>query len=196
VTHPAIHLASGSPRRKLLIEQMGLTCQVVRIQAEEPMDQDRHAADLAIDLSELKMKACLDQKPELTEYAWILTADTLIALDDEKIGKPEDRQQAGEILSRLQGRTHQVITAFSVYSPLSKTFISDLESTDVTFSSMDQKEIESYLDTKEWQGVAGAYRIQGCGGKYVSSLNGTFYNVMGLPINRFYAILRLLNFSN
>ena len=79
-----IHLASASPRRRQLIEQMGLTCRVVNIQTDEPMDQDMHAVDLAKDLCERKMRACLIQKPELKETAWILTADTLIALDDEK----------------------------------------------------------------------------------------------------------------
>ena len=113
-----------------------------------------------------------------------------------KIGKADNRIQASEILRRLQGRTHQVITAFSLYSPRSATFMTDFESTDVTFCSMDHQEIENYLSTEEWKGVAGAYRIQEQGGKYVSTLNGTYYNVMGLPINLIYGILRLLNFSN
>jgi len=189
-----LYLASASPRRKQLIIQMGLDCRVVEITADEPMNQNMHATDLALDLSVRKMEACLEQRPDLKD-SWILTADTLIALDDEKLGKADDQREAAEMLQKLQGRTHQVITAFTLHSPLSGEQTSDYESTDVTFSPMEQSEIEEYLKTGEWKGVAGAYRIQEQGGKFISSIRGTYYNVMGLPINRIYGILRLLNFS-
>jgi len=189
-----LYLASTSPRRKQLIEQMGLECRVVPIAVDEPMNQKMHAPDLALDLALRKMKACMEQNTPLKGF-WILTADTLIALDDEKLGKPADTLEAGEILKKLQGRTHQVITAFSIHSPLSGKICSDYESTDVTFSPMDGSEIEEYLKTEEWKGAAGAYRIQEQGGKYISSIRGSHYNVMGLPINRIYGILRQLNFS-
>jgi septum formation protein len=156
----AIHLASASPRRKLLLEQMGLRCTVIGVDVDEPMDQTWYALDLAKNLSERKMIACLNQRPELRDDAWILTADTLIVLGDEKIGKAYNREDAARILNLLQGRTHQVITAFSIYSPRSRTYVTEHESTDVTFSSMDSMEIDDYLDTGEWIGVAGAYRIQ------------------------------------
>jgi len=189
-----LYLASASPRRKQLLEQMGIECRVVLIEADEPMDQKIHAWELALNLSEKKMTACLEQRPDLRD-SWILTADTLIALDDEKIGKASGQCEAAEMLQKLQGRTHQVITAFTLHSPLTGEETSDYESTDVTFSPMEQSEIEEYLQTGEWKGVAGAYRIQEQGGKYISSIRGTYYNVMGLPINRIYGILRLLNFS-
>lgn len=187
-----IYLASASPRRKQLIEQMGLKCQVIKVDVEEPMDQSVHAIELAIKLSELKMNACLENPSLYPEDAVVLTADTLIALDDKKIGKAQTREEAAEMLRSMQGRSHQVITAFTIYSAAQKKMISDYESSDVSFSPMSEDEINNYLDTEEWKGVAGAYRIQEQGGKYISSLNGTFYNVMGLPINKIYGILSRL----
>ena len=190
-----IYLASASPRRKQLVEQMGLECIVVKVDADEPMDQEISAHTLAENLADRKMDACRLQHPELLKKGWILTADTLISLDDHKLGKPADRKEAALMIERLQGRSHQVITAFSIYSPVSGESITESESTDVIFSPMNKGEIESYLNTEEWLGVAGAYRIQEQGGKYISSIKGCFYNVMGLPINRIYGILSRLNFS-
>ncbi len=190
-----IYLASASPRRKELILQMGMECAVVPVDVEEHLDQSMPAHLLAEKLSLLKMNGCLENKDTLPADAVVLTADTLIALDDEKIGKPADRKEAALILRRLQGRTHQVITAFSICPLQTGEIISGSETTDVTFSPMSDDEIEDYLTTGEWMGVAGAYRIQEQGGKYISSLNGTFYNVMGLPINRIYGILSRLIFS-
>jgi len=189
-----LYLASASPRRRQLLEQMGIECRVVPVDADEPMDQKMHACELALNLSKRKMAACLEQRPDLVD-SWILTADTLIALDDEKIGKAAGPAEAARMIFRLQGRTHQVITAFTVYSPLTCSITSDYESSDVTFSPMDEDEINDYLKTGEWEGVAGAYRIQEQGGKFISSITGTYYNVMGLPINRIYGILRQLKFS-
>ena len=190
-----LYLASSSPRRKQLVEQMGLECIVVRVDADEPMDQETPAHILAENLADRKMDACRHQHPELFEKGWILTADTLISMDDHKIGKPADREDARLMIEKLQGRSHQVITAFSIYSPISQKRITESESTDVIFSPMSRHEIDDYLDTMEWQGVAGAYRIQEQGGKYISSIKGCFYNVMGLPINRIYGMLSKLNFS-
>lgn len=189
-----LYLASASPRRKQLVDQMGLECIVVKVDADEPMDQDISAHTLAENLADRKMDACRSQRPHLFEKGWILTADTLISLDDHKLGKPADREEARIMLERLQGRSHQVITAFSLYSPLTRGCVTESESTDVIFSPMDDGEIASYLDTGEWRGVAGAYRIQEQGGKYISSIKGCFYNVMGLPINRIYGMLCRLNF--
>ncbi|MBF9017201.1 MULTISPECIES: nucleoside triphosphate pyrophosphatase [unclassified Oceanispirochaeta] len=187
-----IYLASASPRRKQLVKQMGMECKVIEVDVEEPMDQKLHAVELAKNLSELKMNACLEHPELYPDDAVILTADTLIALDDEKIGKAETREAAAEMLRGIQGRSHQVITAFTIYSVSQRKMITDYESSDVSFSPMSEEEINNYLDTDEWKGVAGAYRIQEQGGKYISSLNGTFYNVMGLPINRIYGILSRL----
>ena len=189
-----LYLASASPRRKQLIRQMGLDCIVVKVDADEPMNQDKSAHILAEDLAKRKMDACRDQHPDLFKNGWILTADTLIALDDHKIGKAAGIEEARSMLEKLQGRSHQVITAYSLYSPITKKSVTESESTDVTFAPMNDREIQSYLDTGEWEGVAGAYRIQESGGKYISSIKGCFYNVMGLPINRIYAILSKLNF--
>lgn len=187
-----IYLASASPRRKQLVKQMGMECKVIEVDVEEPMDQKLHAVELAKNLSELKMNACLEHPELYPDDAVILTADTLIALDNEKIGKAETREAAAEMLRGIQGRIHQVITAFTIYSVAQRKMITDYESSDVGFSPMSEEEINNYLDTDEWKGVAGAYRIQEQGGKYISSLNGTFYNVMGLPINRIYGILSRL----
>ena len=190
-----LYLASASPRRRQLVEQMGLKCVVVNVEADEPMDQDLPAHILAETLAKRKMAACRRQHPELFKTGWILTADTLIALEDHKIGKAANREDAGRMLEKLQGRSHQVITGWSLFSPMTGETVTESEVTDVVFSPMNTDEIRNYLDTDEWKGVAGAYRIQEQGGKYISSIKGTFYNVMGLPINRIYGMLCRLNFS-
>jgi len=189
-----IYLGSASPRRFELICRMGLPCEVLKFEAEEPMNQDLSPADLATDLSERKMTACLARFGSI-EDGWVVTADTLIALDDEKIGKPSDREDARRMISRLQGRAHQVYTGLSLRRPTDGTILTVHDRTDVMFSPMDSREIDFYLNTGEWEGVAGGYRIQEKGGMFVSSLNGSYFNVMGLPINILYGMLRQLKYS-
>ncbi len=186
-----LYLGSASPRRLELITQMGIPCEVLRYEMEEVMDQDLPPEQLCTDLADQKMDVCLSL---YGTSRWIVTADTLIGLDNHKIGKPRHREEAEEMLNRIQGRSHQVFTGVCLASPGGER-LTGWDRTDVEFAPMSSREIQNYLDTEEWKGVAGAYRIQEKGGIYISRINGTYFNVMGLPINLLYGMLRQLKFS-
>ena len=188
---PTLFLGSSSPRRLKLITQMGIPCKVLDFEMEEKMDQDLPPDQLSALLADQKMDVCLKQ---YGNSRWIVTADTLISLGNHKIGKPRNKMEAEEMLVKIQGRSHQVYTAICLASP-DKQRMTKWERTDVEFAPMNSGEIQNYLDSGEWKGAAGAYRIQEKGGIFISRINGTYFNVMGLPINLLYGMLRQLKFS-
>ena len=123
---------------------------------------------------------------------WILGADTLVDLVDSVIGKPKTLDEARSMLSSLSGREHRVITGICISK--GDRCISRTAETKVVFASLSPEEIEWYLETGEWEGVAGAYRIQGRGACLIESIDGSFSNVMGLPIRTVYGILTELSY--
>ena len=187
-----LYLGSASPRRFELIKQMGIPCEVLSFEMEEIMDQDKAPQDLALELSEMKMGACLAR---YGNPGWIVTADTLIALDEHKIGKPTDREEARRMLIKLQNRIHQVYTGITLFRPSDRKTVSRWDRTDVQFAPLGEDELEMYLESGEWQDVAGGYRIQEKGGIFIKGITGSYFNVMGLPINLLYGMLRQLKFS-
>lgn len=188
-----IYLVSSSPRRQTLLDQMGLLYTVSPVETEEDMTQDLNPENLAKELAEEKLRAFLKKRPD--DAIWVVAADTFISYRDKKVGKPDNREEAkGELLS-LSGMTHQVLTGISLYSKRENIILTEADYTDVTFRSLSESEIEWYLDTEEWKGVAGSYRIQGKGECLIEKINGSYSNVMGLPITRFYGMLTKLNFS-
>jgi septum formation protein len=128
---------------------------------------------------------------------WICGADTIIAVDGNIFGKPKDRDDAQRMLSTIQGRSHEVITAVALFKGKDKTNPIDCRSvvSKVTFATLSDSEIEWYLNTGEWQGVAGAYKIQGLAGCYISSINGSYSSIVGLPIHEFYVMLKENGYS-
>jgi septum formation protein len=121
--------------------------------------------------------------------AWICGADTIISVDGEIYGKPKDRENAGAMLSRLQGRAHEVITAVALKSREGKMDCRSVVSI-VSFAPLSEREIDWYLNTGEWQGVAGSYKIQGLAACFVTGIQGSPSAVVGLPMNEFYVMLR------
>ncbi len=121
---------------------------------------------------------------------WILAADTLIVVDDEIFGKPKDREDACAMLKLLSNREHEVVTALALYN--GHRGIVDCRSnlSTVRFTELSDKEIEWYLDSGEWQGVAGSYRIQGIGGCFISEIVGSYSSIVGLPLHDFYVMLK------
>lgn len=196
-------LASGSPRRKQLFEQIGLEFEICPSKKEERITStvpEKVCVELsgqkAMDVAS-QIKAYNESHPEITTEQDIIVigADTIVTIDGEIIGKPKDEEQAAEYLRRLSGNTH------SVYTGVTFIFImkngkageySFFEKTDVTFISMDEDEIRTYVATGEPMDKAGAYGVQGYASKYVKAINGDFYNVMGLPLSHVYAELRNL----
>lgn len=189
--HPFI-LASGSPRRRELLEKLAFPFQVRAPQMTEIFNDDP-PLDQALRLAGEKMTAAEKQLQEFNS-SWILTADTLIGLDQSVLGKPKNSEEAKKMLIRLSGRKHQVITGFSLHNPLKNEIITDYAITDVTFAPLSDKRIDDYLKTEEWHDAAGAYKIQQKGALLVTEISGSYPNIVGLPITKIYGILTALNY--
>jgi septum formation protein len=121
---------------------------------------------------------------------WIFGADTLISLDGDICGKPADREDAQAMLGRLQGRSHEVITAMALYNGKEKAVDCRSTVSEVSFAPLTQADIDWYLDTGEWQGVAGAYKVQGLASCFISNINGSYSGIVGLPLREFYVMLK------
>ncbi|MCQ4864504.1 Maf family protein [Pseudoflavonifractor phocaeensis] len=175
-----IILASQSPRRRELLERMGIT----RFKTVSP-DIDERAFDglppeeLVRRLSAEKAGAVADR---VDDGAIIIAADTVVALDGTVLGKPDDDLEAFKMLSTLSGVRHQVYTGVTVL--LGGERFTEHEVTDVTFRELSEQEIEQYVATGEPMDKAGAYGIQGYGALLIEGISGDYYNVMGLPVCR------------
>lgn len=175
-------LASGSPRRRTVLTALGLDFDVRPPDLTEELRVGESAADAARRLAEEKAGAVGAAADEL-----VLAADTIVALDGVLLGKPDHPDEAAEMLARLAGRAHTVVTGIALRRADDRW--STVARTEVTFRPLDGAEIESYVATGEPLDKAGAYGIQGYGAALVERIDGDFYNVMGLPIP---ALLELL----
>lgn len=188
-----VHLISASPRRRTLLEQMGIPCIVAPVDIHEDMNRDLTPEELAGTIAREKLGAFLKTGP--ADIRWAVAADTFISFGGRTVGKPADREEAYRELKNFSGNTHQVLTGVSLYRGSDGTIITETGITDVTFRNLSEEEILRYLRSGEWEGVAGSYRIQGKGECLISGINGSYSNVMGLPITRFYGMLTKLNYS-
>lgn len=182
-----IILASNSPRRKGLLEGLDLDFEVrVLPGIKETYPDTLHVAEIPQYIALEKAKA---YEGQLEDNDLIITADTVVILDDEVMGKPVDEADACRMLRLLSGRTHQVITGVCLMTKrLQRNFT---VSTDVTFSEISDEEISYYVKTYEPMDKAGAYGIQEWIGHIaVCNLNGSYFNVMGFPVQRIYKELK------
>lgn len=173
-----IVLASASPRRRELLERMGLTgFTVMAADADESLLEGLSPARQVERLSLLKARAVAEQCPP---GDLIIAADTVVTLDGAILGKPADREDALRMLSALSGREHQVYTGVTVIQ--NETTLTRHEATDVRFRPLTKQEVEWYFAAGECMDKAGAYGIQGYGSLLVEGIRGDYYNVMGLPV--------------
>ena len=172
---PKIILASQSPRRIELLKEITTRFEVIPSAVEETIDPQRTPLENAIDLAVKKAQWVARNN----KGRFVLGADTLVVLDGEVIGKPSDRNDAHRILRRLSGREHQVITGVAIVND--STFKDAAVST-VSIKPLTDEEISRYIDTGEPMDKAGAYAIQGKGAFMVSHYQGSFTNIVGLPI--------------
>lgn len=184
-----IILASESPRRKQLLEKAGLQFRVYPSKVSEILDKNLTVQEQILDVARQKSLAVREEITDFQRgnYA-ILAADTMVVVDGEPLGKPQNEQMAFEYLTRLSNRQHEVMTGL-VFLFSNGTELSHLETTQVHFKKLTDEEIWSYIQTKEPMDKAGAYGIQGLGGKFVDHIAGDFDNVVGLPVFR---VLELL----
>ena len=194
-----IILASSSPRRRELMAQAGFAFEVLVSEADETIETETPDEMVEV-LSERKAAAVAEEikKQGFAEESILLVgADTMVAIDGKKLGKPKDEKGAEEMLEELSGRTHQVYTGVTLIRlrkaengsilQESRTFS---EGTDVSFYPLTKEEIRSYIATGEPMDKAGAYGIQGKAAVFVKEIKGDYNNVVGLPIARLYQELK------
>ncbi|MBN2185322.1 MAG: septum formation protein Maf [Candidatus Krumholzibacteriota bacterium] len=180
-------LASASPRRREILLKLGFEFQVIPSSVDEDEVIWTDPVKVVKLLSELKAIDVQKSHPRKT----IIAADTAVVCDGRSLTKPVDREDAYEMLEILSGRRHQVITGIAVVSPPNIRFIEE-ETTNVFFRELSRGEILSYIDSGEPFGKAGGYAIQGHASVFIEKVEGCFYNVVGLPVQRLFSIFRKL----
>ncbi|PJB00288.1 MAG: septum formation protein Maf [Ignavibacteriales bacterium CG_4_9_14_3_um_filter_30_11] len=181
-----IYLASKSPRRKKLLEQLNLKFKVLSIECDENINIKGSLIKTVKRLANLK----LEEAKKIHNDGIIITADTIVVLGNEIIGKPSNSKDAIIILKKLSNKIHKVYTGFTVYNAINNITITDYEKTLVTFKKLSIKEIKDYVSTGSPLDKAGAYGIQDdFGVVFVKKINGCYNNVMGLPIFKVYNAL-------
>lgn len=178
-----IYLASKSPRRRKLLKQLNIPFKSFRVDLFEELLDGEHPIQTVKRLSEDKLK--LAEKE--VEEGIIITADTIVVLDKEIIGKPKNKKDAVLILKKLSGRTHNVYTGFALKNVGSQKKIIGYEKTAVTFRDLGDEEITDYVKSGSPMDKAGAYGIQDdFGAVFVNKISGCYYNVVGLPLSKVY----------
>lgn len=178
-------LASQSPRRKELLSNLGFTFEVVKIDCEEIVPEYIKVGDSAAYLSKLKANAFRS----LEDGEVLLTADTVVAIDNQFLGKPADEEDATKMLKMLSGKTHQVYTGITIRTP--EKSITETDIAEVEFEDLTDQEIEYYIQQYQPFDKAGSYGIQEwLGMAKIKKMNGSFYTIMGLPTHLVYKILK------
>ena len=195
-----IYLASQSPRRRQLLEQLGIRHELLLPDAHE--DSEGIEAVLPGEaptsyvqrVTQLKLDAALARmKRRSLPAAPILCSDTTVALGRRIYGKPQDAKDAARMLGELAGRTHRVLTAVAVGTPRKRAQV--LSVSRVTFTAMSRSQIEAYVATREPLGKAGAYAVQGRAAAYISHISGSYSGIMGLPVFETAQLLQSFGFE-
>ena len=173
----SLYLASGSPRRRELLTQLGLSFERVSTEVEEKRREgesaEHYVRRLALEKAQAGVAVAAEDLP-------VLGADTIVVLDNDVLEKPADADAAAMMLAKLSGQTHQVMTAVALADR--QQSLSCLVITDVTFRSLTPADITAYIASGEPMDKAGSYGIQGLGGNFVRKINGSYYAVVGLPL--------------
>jgi septum formation protein len=175
---PKLILASQSPRRRNLLKQAGIDFSVIPSTIDENSIKLSSPDVYVRQLAESKAMDISKQYPA----SWVIGADTIVFIDDTILGKPGSRSEARTMLKSLSGKTHQVLTGYCVCCQRIDRFFSDSVKTDVRFKKLTEREIDWYINSGEPFGKAGAYAIQGIGAFLVKRIDGSYTNVVGLPV--------------
>ena len=175
-------LASASPRRSALLSMLGLRFTTVPTSIDETPRDGEAPADLAPRLARAKALAV----PPPPGPALVVAADTIVVIGGAILGKPADEAEARRFVGRLAGTSHEVITALAVRACPEESIACESAVSRVTFASMSADEIAWYAGTGEGRDKAGAYALQGIGALFVSAVEGSYTNVIGLPLDRLY----------
>jgi septum formation protein len=183
-----IILASSSARRQEYFRLLGLPFNIMPAKLDERPVSGQTPKEYTSDMAVKKVKAIIAQLQGRIPQ-WICGADTVISLNDEIFGKPADRGEAKAMIERLSGREHKVFTSVALFKGKNQNIDCCTVESTVCFVSLSEQELEWYLNTGEWQGVAGSYKIQGLGGCFVDSIKGSYSAIVGLPMREFYCML-------
>ena len=179
-----IILASQSPRRKQLLQMLNISFDVMPADIDEQINPNN---DLVKEIEKLSYQKAYHVFKD-NKDALVIGSDTIVKINNEVLGKPKDYYQAKEMLEKLSNETHEVVTGCTIIvDDKIETFSSIAK---VTFYQLSDQEIDDYIKTNEPMDKAGAYAIQGLGAKFVKSIEGDFYTIMGLPIAQLYQRLK------
>ena len=193
---PHLILASRSPRRAELLTLVGARFDVAPADVDEAPLPDERAEAHVLRLAEAKARAAAARRddwsdPHGDKETLILGADTIVTLDREILGKPADRAEAARMLRSLSGRVHEVWTGLFLYDPAHARGVGEAVRSIVKFARLSPEDIESYVATGEPLDKAGAYAVQGYGAVFVEAIEGSYSNVVGLPLGHLRHLLRL-----
>ncbi len=183
-------LASASPRRRQLLYEAGIDFAVIPSHTTEEVQPGEFPEAYALRVAREKAQEVAQQFPG----SWVLGADTIVTLDGHILGKPKDADDAHRMLRFLSGRTHRVMTAFVLIDEAGTIHTHQVVVTDVTFHSLSDEQIHTYVATGEPNDKAGAYAVQGLGSAFVKQVEGSYANVVGLPIGEVLLALQVAGF--
>ena len=182
-----IILASASPRRKEILENTNIKFDIISSSIEELILGGESPCQMVMRLAfEKGIDIASKHKSDL-----VISADTIVVLDDNVLGKPKDEEEARQMISNLSGRTHQVITGISLINLENNKKIIDYVVSNVKFKKLSKDDINDYIKTKESLDKAGAYGIQGYGALLVEEIQGDYFNIVGLPISKLSDLLKI-----
>lgn len=191
-----IALCSNSPRRRELLTSAGFFFQVFPVKVSEIFDENLTPERVASHLATLKGKAAVEQNNRLKSPGYlVLSADTIVVYEGRILGKPQNSAQATEFLRLLSGKTHRVITAICLHETGTSNFSTAYDVTKVEFRILFASEIQEYVASGEPMDKAGAYGIQGEAKKFVTKVDGSWSNVVGLPIDTLEDLLKEKNWN-
>ncbi len=184
-----IILASGSPRRKELLNRVRIPFKAFLPDVDESFDRLSSVKDLVKQLAAKKIEAVVNLFNQESPR-WVLGLHTLVELDGKAIAKPDGPEEAERILKQLSGKVHRVYTAIGLLPARDKALDLRTVCTEVKFARLSREDLIFYRDTGEWSGVTGAYRIQERGAFFIDWIKGSYSNVVGLPLETFYGMLK------
>lgn len=179
-------LASGSPRREELLKRLGLNFTTVPSKINEKKFNKLNPVDMVCELAIAKA----EEVAQLVEDTVVIGADTIVVYKEGVLGKPTDKEDAKNMLKKLQGKKHSVLTGIAVLETDTGKVLVDYDKTDVYMRSLEPAEINGYVNTGEPMDKAGAYGIQGLGGVFIERINGSYFTVMGLPLHKLVIMLK------
>lgn len=188
-----LYLASSSPQRSRILKALGLDFEIIHPQIDETAIEGETVLDYVSRLAIKKARKGASMLTNGSDVGVVLGADTCVVIDEVKLGKPQDREEAFDMLQRLSGRVHEVLSAIAVNRE--GDVLSLVDSSKVEFDKLTKQQLERYLQSREYENRAGAYAIQGLAAEFVKRLDGSRSCVIGLPIVQTVQLLEDVGFS-